>query len=102
MASATPLPQRALLNLTTSISTLRFNNDGQILAFGSRFKRDSLRLVRGRWMTWLWNFGSRTNIVVAHQLFVPRLSPGACRIADRLWQLADEQNPSTPRERGGL
>jgi len=50
MASPTPAPQRALLNLTTSISTLRFNSDGQILAFGSRFKRDSLRLVRGRWM----------------------------------------------------
>lgn len=38
-------PIRAIMNLTTSIDTLTFNGDGQMLAVSSRLKRDALRLV---------------------------------------------------------
>ena len=33
------------MNLTTSIDTLTFNSDGQMLAISSRLKRDALKLV---------------------------------------------------------
>ena len=38
-------PIRAIMNLTTSIDTLTFNSDGQMLAISSRLKRDALKLV---------------------------------------------------------
>ncbi|KAJ5387364.1 hypothetical protein N7509_009905 [Penicillium cosmopolitanum] len=40
-----PVPVRALDQLTTPISHLVFAPDGQMLAMGSRWKRDALRLV---------------------------------------------------------
>ena len=40
-----PTPQRALSQLTTSITHLSFSPDGQILCMASRAKRDALRLV---------------------------------------------------------
>jgi U3 small nucleolar RNA-associated protein 18 len=46
LASARPQPARAFMNVTTPISLLRFNGDGQALALGSRQQRDALRLVR--------------------------------------------------------
>lgn len=36
---------KALGNLTTPISTLKFNHDGQILAMASLDKKDALRFV---------------------------------------------------------
>ena len=45
LASGRPKPERALLNLTTPISSLRFNHDGQVLAFATRHTRDGLRLA---------------------------------------------------------
>lgn len=45
LASATPSPIRAVMNLTTQIDSLVFNADSQILACSSRFKKDSLKLV---------------------------------------------------------
>ncbi|KAI5960803.1 LOS1 [Candida pseudojiufengensis] len=40
-----PKPFKTIENLVTSISTLIFNADGQILAIASRAKRDALKLV---------------------------------------------------------
>lgn len=40
-----PSLYKTLNNLTTSISTLEFSPDGQILAMASKEKRDFLRLV---------------------------------------------------------
>lgn len=40
-----PKPIKAVENLVTSISTLQFSSDGQILVISSRAKRDALRLV---------------------------------------------------------
>ncbi|KAJ3157588.1 U3 snoRNP protein [Geranomyces michiganensis] len=45
LASSNPAPEKAIYNLTTSISRLRFNHDAQILAMASRDKKDSLRLL---------------------------------------------------------
>eukprot|EP00879_Flechtneria_rotunda_P019216 GHRR01020177.1.p1 GENE.GHRR01020177.1~~GHRR01020177.1.p1 ORF type:complete len:484 (+),score=161.27 GHRR01020177.1:607-2058(+) len=42
---AAALPLKALMNLTTTIDTLAFNHDSQLLLLGSRLKKDSLRLV---------------------------------------------------------
>lgn len=41
-----PKPLKSLGNLTTSISTLRFNPDSQLLAMASNSKKDQMRLVR--------------------------------------------------------
>ncbi|THH10581.1 hypothetical protein EW145_g1239 [Phellinidium pouzarii] len=43
--SATPKASKTLQNLTTSISTLRFNHDSQLLAIASKVKKDQMRLV---------------------------------------------------------
>ncbi|TGJ78846.1 hypothetical protein E0Z10_g9919 [Xylaria hypoxylon] len=40
-----PEPTRALMNLTTPVTTLTFSPDGQVLAMASRDKRDALKLV---------------------------------------------------------
>lgn len=40
-----PKPIKSVENLVTTISTLQFSSDGQILCIASRAKRDSLRLV---------------------------------------------------------
>ena len=44
-ASGTPKLVKALGQLTTPISTLRFNHDAQILAMASKDKKDAMRLV---------------------------------------------------------
>lgn len=40
-----PKPLHTALNLTTTIDSLTFSPDGQILALASRMKRDALRLM---------------------------------------------------------
>lgn len=40
-----PAPTRAFEQLTTAISVAEFSPDGQLLVFGSRLKKDALRLV---------------------------------------------------------
>ncbi|KAI9008231.1 WD40-repeat-containing domain protein [Gaertneriomyces semiglobifer] len=45
MASSAPKPQKTILNLTTSISSLRFSPDSQILALASMDKKDAMRLL---------------------------------------------------------
>ena len=44
--SKTPKPIKSIGNLTTAISSLKFNHDAQLLAMTSREKKDSMRLVR--------------------------------------------------------
>jgi U3 small nucleolar RNA-associated protein 18 len=41
----TPKPLRELMNLTTSVSTMAFNHDAQILAIASDKKKDAFRMV---------------------------------------------------------
>ncbi|KAJ7590580.1 WD40-repeat-containing domain protein [Mycena floridula] len=43
--STQPTPLKTVENLTTGISTLRFNHDGQILAMASREKKDAAKLI---------------------------------------------------------
>ena len=43
--SSSPRTLKTLQNLTTSISTLRFNHDSQLLAIASNVKKDQMRLV---------------------------------------------------------
>jgi U3 small nucleolar RNA-associated protein 18 len=40
-----PKPLKAIGNLTTSISSLRFNHDSQLLAIASNTKKDQMRMV---------------------------------------------------------
>lgn len=62
-------PQRSLPHLTTSVDSLAFNHDGQILAMASRLKRDSLRLVHLPTLTAFANFPtSRSPLHYVHSL----------------------------------
>lgn len=45
LSAAAPKPLHTAMNLTTTIDSLAFSPDGQILALASRMKRDSLRLM---------------------------------------------------------
>jgi U3 small nucleolar RNA-associated protein 18 len=40
-----PKPLKAIGNLTTSISVMRFNHDSQLLAIASKTQKDQMRLV---------------------------------------------------------
>ena len=44
--TATRKPLKAITNLTTSISTVRFDPSAQMMAIASKSKKDQLRLVR--------------------------------------------------------
>ncbi|KAF8637466.1 hypothetical protein AX16_010794 [Volvariella volvacea WC 439] len=46
-AANNPKPLKAIANLTTPISTLRFNHDSQLMAIASKDKKDSMRLKGG-------------------------------------------------------
>ena len=45
LGSGKPKPLRTLENLTTSITSLRFNHDSQLLAIASSAKKDQMRMV---------------------------------------------------------
>ncbi|KAG0283877.1 U3 snoRNP protein [Linnemannia gamsii] len=45
LTTRAPKPLRAIGNLTTSIHTMQFNHDSQILAISSKARKDQLRLV---------------------------------------------------------
>ncbi|KAJ8703330.1 U3 snoRNP protein [Pleurotus ostreatus] len=49
--SSNPKPHKTLGQLVTSVTSLRFNRDGQILAMASREKKDALRLVHAHSLT---------------------------------------------------
>ncbi|KAJ4485241.1 WD40-repeat-containing domain protein [Lentinula aciculospora] len=44
-SSISPKPLKTIGNLTTPISTLRFNHDAQVLAMASKEKKDGMRLI---------------------------------------------------------
>lgn len=45
LSETAPKPLKSIANLTTPISTTRFNHDAQILAIASKEKKDALRMV---------------------------------------------------------
>lgn len=45
MNNSTPKPKKTIMNLTTSITTLEFSHDSQILTLASKEKRDSLKML---------------------------------------------------------
>jgi len=51
MGAAMVLPVKSLPHLTTTVDTLSFSGDGQILAMSSRMKKESLRLIHMPSMT---------------------------------------------------
>ena len=51
----TPKPLRELMNLTTSVSTMTFNHDAQILAIASDKKKDAFRMVSGCSIALQWH-----------------------------------------------
>lgn len=44
-STAQPKPTKTIGNLTTAISTLRFNHDAQLMAIASREKKDAMKLI---------------------------------------------------------
>jgi hypothetical protein len=44
--SARPKPLKSIGNLTTSIASMKFNHDSQLLAIASNTKKDQMRMVR--------------------------------------------------------
>jgi hypothetical protein len=40
-----PHPSKTMMNLTTPITSMKFNHDGQILGIASRSKKNAFRLV---------------------------------------------------------
>ena len=45
-SSGRPKTLKAISNLTTAITSLKFNHDSQLLAIASNVKKDQMRLVR--------------------------------------------------------
>ena len=79
VAPAAPKPLRSVMNLTTSVDSLAFSSDSQVLAIASRMKRDSMRLVHlpsgtvfSNWPT------SRTPLHYVHSM---AFSPGGGLLA---------------------
>ena len=64
-----PRPLKELMNLTTTIDSLAFSHDSQILAMGSRMKKDAMRLVHLPSMTVFSNWPtSRSPLNFVHSL----------------------------------
>lgn len=62
-------PLKELMNLTTTIDSLAFSHDSQILAMGSRMKKDAMRLVHLPSMTVFSNWPtSRSPLNFVHSL----------------------------------
>ena len=51
-----PKPIKSVMNLTTAITSVRFNHDGQLLLFASNQKNDSIRFLNTNSMTVYKNF----------------------------------------------
>jgi U3 small nucleolar RNA-associated protein 18 len=72
-------PLKSLMNLTTTIDSLAFNADTQILAMASRLKRDALRLVHLPSLTVFSNWPTaRSPLQYVHSL---AFSPGGGLLA---------------------
>ncbi|KAK9839364.1 hypothetical protein WJX84_010773 [Apatococcus fuscideae] len=77
--AATASPIRSLLNLTTTIDSIAFGPDSQVLAMASRMKRNALRLVHLPSMTVFQNWPTaQTPLHYVHSL---AFSPGGGMLA---------------------
>ncbi|CAE6438188.1 unnamed protein product [Rhizoctonia solani] len=56
LANSAPMPLKALPHLTTSVTSLCFNHDAQILASASKTKKDQLKLVHTKTLTTFANW----------------------------------------------
>jgi len=74
-----PQPLKTIGNLTTSISTLRFNHDSQLLAIASKSKKDQMRLIHLPSLTAFANWPT-SNTPLGHVASVD-FSPGSEYIA---------------------
>ncbi len=74
VAARSASPLHTFMNLTTTIDSLAFSPDSQVLAMGSRMKKDSLRLVHVPSYTVFKNWPtSRTPLGYIHSLcFSPK------------------------------
>ncbi|PSC69396.1 U3 small nucleolar RNA-associated 18-like protein [Micractinium conductrix] len=66
-------PVKSVTNLTTSVDTLAFNHDGQMLVMASRLKRDSLKLLHVPSMTVFSNWPTSKSPV--HYVHAAAFSP---------------------------
>ncbi|KAM3066293.1 U3 snoRNP protein [Clarireedia jacksonii] len=87
-----PEPKRNFMQLTTATSHLQFSPDGQILAFGSRWKKDALRLVHlpsctvfRNWPTASTPLGRITSVAFGSRSDVLAVGNEAGKI--RLWEI---------------
>ena len=65
-----PKTLKTLGNLTTSITSLRFNHDAQLLAIASNVKKDQLRMVRTPQIP----SSVRAHHLLDHQIHLPSLT----------------------------
>ncbi|CAE7228942.1 unnamed protein product [Rhizoctonia solani] len=56
LANSAPVQLKALPHLTTSVTSLRFNHDAQILASASKTKKDQLKLIHTKTLTTFANW----------------------------------------------
>ncbi|CCO27899.1 putative U3 small nucleolar RNA-associated protein 18 Short=U3 snoRNA-associated protein 18 [Rhizoctonia solani AG-1 IB] len=56
LGNSAPMPLKALPHLTTSVTSLCFNHDAQILASASKTKKDQLKLVHTKTLTTFANW----------------------------------------------
>lgn len=76
-----PKTLKTIGNLTTSISTLRFNHDSQLLAIASNDKKDQMRMVRQ------YSIFPKLSFVHLHAI-------GPLPVIDSVWELAHVKYPS--------
>ena len=84
--SKTPKPIKSIGNLTTAISSLKFNHDAQLLVMASREKKDSMRLVRFSLVSLF--FQGAEKIFFMKLFFVV----GPCSLIDMFLELANAEN----------
>eukprot|EP00850_Spirogloea_muscicola_P002635 SM000010S04273 [mRNA] locus=s10:612724:615063:- [translate_table: standard] len=79
LQAGTSEPSKVLMNLTTSVDTLQYNSDGDILAMASHMRKDALRLVHVPSGTVFSNWPtSRSPLQFVHSL---DFSPGGAYLA---------------------
>ena len=84
---------KAIGNLTTAVTSMRFNHDSQILALASRTNKDQLKLVR--------RFRRRAHPTPVLTRAAFRFT-GAPPFRNRLLQLAYAADPAPPCHRSGF
>ena len=87
-----PTPRRVFEQLVTPVTSLVFSPDGQLLAFATRHKKDTLRLahlpsctVYRNWPTEMTPFGRITSVAFGRQSDLLAVGNDAGKI--RMWQI---------------